>query len=277
MKHFNHSIHFLWRVTRAAAEYLVTLSSDAAAPPIDCFPEFIAACEQNVDLAWLVHFLADFAFLVLDFKQSVRCGDSEALDLLWREFFSLGHTSTANKTQYIPMSIMRIFWSRALHPDLQKLYHALRSIPMSDRPGSMVGWDCIIEWLNGAITAGVSSHVSLESIIKFIEIYPLLEHNYSVLRDLTLQGRATEKREMKSMEEDVARLKSFFSRVIGSTWQTASASKSSSDLNSHSDARGVKPWDEVHATMTAHGNDSVTHCVATHARNLTRNYYVWQP
>ena len=52
-------------------------------------------------------FLYDFAYLVLDFKQGVRANRSTHLDLLWREFFSIGRTGTANKTQYVPMSIMR--------------------------------------------------------------------------------------------------------------------------------------------------------------------------
>ena len=79
-------------------------------------PEFIRACEQNIDLAWVVHFLYDFAYLVLDFKQGVRANKSIHLDLLWREFFSIGRTGTANKTNYVPMSIMRIFWADALIP-----------------------------------------------------------------------------------------------------------------------------------------------------------------
>eukprot|EP00965_Chrysotila_dentata_P147334 4863944-Pleurochrysis_carterae.AAC.1 len=33
--------------------------------------EFIDACKANIDLAWLVDFLKDFASLTLDFKQAV--------------------------------------------------------------------------------------------------------------------------------------------------------------------------------------------------------------
>ena len=69
-----------------------------------------------MDLAWVVHFLYDGAYLVLDCKQSVREGPekSKRLDVLWREFYSIGHTGTANKTNYIPMSVMRVFWAEAL-------------------------------------------------------------------------------------------------------------------------------------------------------------------
>eukprot|EP00965_Chrysotila_dentata_P167952 5545661-Pleurochrysis_carterae.AAC.1 len=62
------------------------------------------------------------------------------------------------------MAIQRIFWSDALDPALANLYHSMRSIPMSGREGSMVEWDCVIEWLNAAISDGVSHHVSEERI-----------------------------------------------------------------------------------------------------------------
>eukprot|EP00965_Chrysotila_dentata_P258552 6213259-Pleurochrysis_carterae.AAC.2 len=158
VKAFNTSLYFLWRVTRAASEYFVFLSQTPGGVDIDLPDEFVAACQFNVDLQWLVHFLYDYAYLVLDFKQGVRAGASKHLDILWREFFAIGRSSTANKTNYVPMAIQRIFWSDALHPSLAELYHNLRSIPMSNREGSMVGWDCVIEWLNAAITEGVSHH-----------------------------------------------------------------------------------------------------------------------
>eukprot|EP00965_Chrysotila_dentata_P220733 6191963-Pleurochrysis_carterae.AAC.5 len=72
--------------------------------------------------------------MVLDFKQGARCGDRNLLDLSLREFFSLmGRASTANKTNYEPMAIMRIFWADALHPQLADLYLRMRSISMSGR------------------------------------------------------------------------------------------------------------------------------------------------
>eukprot|EP00965_Chrysotila_dentata_P214313 6188126-Pleurochrysis_carterae.AAC.4 len=52
------------------------------------------------------------------------------------------------------MAIQRNFWSGARNPTLAELYHRMRSIPMSGREGSMVGWDCVIEWLNAAIKEG---------------------------------------------------------------------------------------------------------------------------
>ena len=120
-------------MTRACSEYLLLISRTQGAIDIDLVPEFAAACERNVDLVWVFHFLYDFAYLVLDFKQAVRANRSRHLDLLWREFYSIGSTGTANKSNYVPMSVMRVFWAEALEPDLKELYHALRAIPMSRR------------------------------------------------------------------------------------------------------------------------------------------------
>eukprot|EP00965_Chrysotila_dentata_P029264 973024-Pleurochrysis_carterae.AAC.1 len=62
------------------------------------------------------------------------------------------------------MAIMRFSWADAIQPKLAQLYHRMRSISMSARESSMVGWDCVIEWLDAAITEGVSHHVSEERI-----------------------------------------------------------------------------------------------------------------
>eukprot|EP00965_Chrysotila_dentata_P082791 2731621-Pleurochrysis_carterae.AAC.1 len=54
---------------------------------------------------------------------------------------------------------------------------------MSEREGSMVGWDCVIDWLNGAITQGVTHHVSEERTIEVVEMCPLLEANCRALHE----------------------------------------------------------------------------------------------
>lgn len=79
--------------------------------------------------------------MVLDFKQAVRANDSKKVDVLWREFYAYGRTSTANKTNYVPMAVMRILGqgASALAPDLATLYHAIRAIPMSEHAYCMLG------------------------------------------------------------------------------------------------------------------------------------------
>ena len=112
------------------ARSTLALSRNPGAVDIDAVPEFIAASERNIDLAWVVHFLYDFAYLIFDMKQKVRANRSEEIDVLWREFLHTGVTGTANKNNYVPMAIMRLFWATAMDPELADLNHALRAIPL---------------------------------------------------------------------------------------------------------------------------------------------------
>ena len=124
-------------------------------------PHLLARAEHNINFAWLAHFVYDAGFLVLDFLQAVRGNESRKLDLLWREFFASAHTGTANKTQYVPMSIMRVFWGMAMTPELDALYHRIRTIPTGDSLGCNVGWDMACELLNvGSITVKIGTRAS---------------------------------------------------------------------------------------------------------------------
>ena len=100
------------------------------------------------------------------------------LDVLWREFIHLGRTDTAHKTQYDPLAVMRIFWAEALHPDIAHLYHLIRTLPMSSRPGRNVGHDMPCEWLHKALTNGVQAQVSQERIHNFILDFPFFDQGY---------------------------------------------------------------------------------------------------
>ena len=248
VKAFNSSYFALCWMTRACSEYLLSLARTAGAVDIDMVPEFIRACEQNIDLAWVVHFLYDFAYLVLDFKQGVGANRSTHLDVLWREFFSIGRTGTANKTNYVPMSIMRIFWADALIPPLRDLYHQLRAIPMS--PRVYVGWDSPIEWLNGAITSGVTSLISEQRIEDFVENYAFMESNYTSLLNEFNHARSGQSN-MRELDGNVNRMKSFLVSNIGADWATATAANQVSRLGI--DSRGIVPWDEVRTAMMRTG------------------------
>ena len=170
---FNSHYFFLGILTRACAEYVTELQQTGG-PGVDMLETILDEVHDSPCLKWVVHFLNDFAFLVLQFKQSVRSNDGACLDLLWREFFSLGHTSTANKTLYVPMCIMRVWYAKALSPPLARLYQAARSIPLSNHPGSMTGWDMPIEHLNAYITSSVKHRVSPESIERAVAECSLL-------------------------------------------------------------------------------------------------------
>lgn len=271
VKHFNTAIYALWWMTRACSEYLLMLARTAGAVDIDQVPEFILACEKNIDLAWVVHFLYDFAYLVLDFKQGVRANQSRHLDVLWREFFTTGYTGTAHKTQYVPMAIMRIFWADALVPPLANLYHNLRAIPMSDRV--YVGWDTPIEWLNGAITDGVRSLVSEPRIEEFVRNYSFLDANYAAMLDVmaSVRSGAPDKAHyMRDMDSNVDCMKAWLIEKVGADWAEATRANINSELGI---GRGTPPWEEMRTTMSQAGKDAVPAFVARHVRDLTNSFY----
>jgi hypothetical protein len=269
VKHFNSHLYMLWKLTRAFSEYITILSRTPGAISLDLLANYQAAAEKNIDFAWVFHFLHDYAFLVLDFKQSVRAGESANLDELWSEFFSLGHTGTANKTQYVPMSIMRVWWSEALSPQLAALYHSIRSIPMSLAEGRMVGWDFPCEDLNCELTQGVLNATE-GRIDDAVARHSFTAHNYRQLRGAFGLLHAEWAHNMKDMDADVRKLVQWCLDSIGPTWQQATRQNAQSQLGI---TRGLAPWDEVHRTMSRAGADSVPVFVAKHARNLTRGFY----
>ena len=273
VKVFNKQIFALWWMTRACSEYLLMLLRSPNAPDVTLVPEFLKECEKNVDLGWVAHFLYDFAFLVADVKQSVRANNSSKLDLIWREFLSVGMTGSANKTNYVPMAIMRVFWSQALVPDLANLYHELRAIPMSDRV--FVGWDTPIEWLNGAITDGVRALVSEDRIEEFVANYSFLHHNYSAMREMVEAASPAGVSFMRDMDGNVARMKDWLIKNIGSDWNTASRPNRNSKLGIS--GRGKPPWDEIRDAMTKTGADSVASHVSEVVRGMTDSFYRFRP
>ena len=115
--------------------------------------------------------------------------------------------------------------------------------------------------------------VSESRIENFIERFPLLQHNYNVLR-AEFFSRAEQDSWMKNMEADVNHWKAFFIEKTGRNWQQATSRNTTSKLGI---TRGTPPWEEVRTTMHKHGRDSVAHYVAEHARNLTSNFYNWAP
>ena len=268
VKVFNTQIFALWWMTRACAEYLLLIAGTPGGMDLDDVPQFISACERNVDLAWVVHFLYDFAFLVLECKQKVRANKSRAIDLLWREFLAIGKTGTANKTNYVPMAIMRIFWSEALVPDLAQLYHALRAIPMSS--SVHVGWDTPIEWLNGSITKGVTSQVTESRIENHVANFSLLDSNYKALLDMFEVDPGSAK--MRDLSGNASRMKDWLINNIGADWATATAANQDSRLGI---GRGVLPWEEMRTAMTRQGADSVPAHVASVVRDLTNSFYAF--
>ena len=123
------------------AQYFLHLDKSGGGPDIEDMGPFLAECTINNDLQWLSRFLADFGFLYWYLRQAIRSNDSATIDLTWRESISFMHTTLANKTQYAPMAVMRVFWAEALCPTLAQVYHKNRTLSMLGLRGSNVGYD----------------------------------------------------------------------------------------------------------------------------------------
>ena len=269
-----HRFFFLNMVTRAASEYLVELSRTPGADDLDDPIFILAKADANINLSWLTHFLYDAGFFILDFLQSVRGNESRNIDLLWRELFSYAHTDTAHKTQYVPMAIMRVFWGMALVSELDELYHNIRTVPTGGGvPGTNVGWDMAIEWLNWAIKQHVLYNITENQIDQFLENWPFMETVRNGLRDIIYKMRAKVHLHERNVDKDVERLKEFFRTKIGPDWATATAAKSVPSILKGGTRR---PWVEVQAMMGRSGDAAPHVYIRNYVRDLTP-FFSWQP
>ena len=131
-------------------------------------------------------------------------------------------TDTANKTQYVGMAIMRVFWGMGLVPDLDALYHAIRTIPSGTHLGCGVGWDWAIEMLNGAIKAHVGAHVRDPDLQLHRELGVYGDSPEEHARGARgEQGRAALAWAQRAKDIDL--LKKFFRDSCGATWAKAIA------------------------------------------------------
>ena len=95
VKHHNSHLYFHWKMVRACSEYLHEISRGTGGVDFEDVPAFLRAAENNIDLAWVAHYLYDGGYLILDFKQSMRSNDSDGLDLNWREFVTLARAANS--------------------------------------------------------------------------------------------------------------------------------------------------------------------------------------
>ena len=150
MSSFNDYDHAACILLEGITKYFIHLEANGG-PALDNRSNFATACSANVDLEWLQHCVDDWLFLYWDLRQSVRENNSASIDLAWREAVSFMHTSESNKTQYAPMAILRVFWSRALVEPLARIYHRNRTLSLLGLPGHNSGWDMLIEKENWMI------------------------------------------------------------------------------------------------------------------------------
>ena len=271
---FNVSRFFLLNIlTPAVGEYVLELARDPAAENVDDPGPFMAKASANVNLDWLCHFLHDNAFWVLEFLENVRGNNSIGIDVLWREFFSSAHTSTAHKTQYVGMAIMRVFWGLAMTSDLNAFYHAIRTIPSGTHDGCGVGWDMPIEQLNHAIKSHLGAHVSEAQINNFILNWACVESVEKKLRDFIYAERVDKYWRGRDATADIATLKDWFRDTIGSTWAQATAPDARLKVCTRSARR---PWLDVAAVMQRRGNDAPHAYIRRYVTGMTP-FFTWCP
>ena len=259
---------------RAAAEYIHEISRGSGGLDYEDVGAFIRAAEQNIDLAWLVHYLYHGGFLLVQFKQALRSNDSAKLDDNWREFVTLARA--ANKTNYGSLAVMQVYRSTALHPEMAEFWRRVRTLPMRGVAGARGGWDTPCEWLHRAITVSVQTHVSESRIEAFILQQPLFKTVEEGVRTvLGTDAEATETK-LKAMDEDVAALKSMFRKLIGSTWAEASRANTTPKLFGGQAPRGGVPWKAYERIAQQTGDDSTGAYVRKHVMAYAFSHE-WKP
>ena len=173
------------------------------------------------------------------------------------------------------MSIMRVFWGLALAPELDALYHRIRTIPSGNSPGSGVGWDMSVEMLNAAIKGHVQHQVSHTQISNFLANWALLESVQERLRDYVYSGRQNARRASHHADatDDVKSLVAIFKRAIGVTWAAATTPNPTSHVTEGPQRRSV-PWHEVQARMSRSGADAPHAEIRRHVTPLTP-FFTW--
>ena len=83
---------------------------------------------------------------------------------MWAEFVPLGRTTVANKTHYGVMAAMQVYLGSAMHPQLDALYHKIRTLYTGGGPGTNTGWDMLPERVNLALKEDVTCQISEELI-----------------------------------------------------------------------------------------------------------------
>ena len=272
VKHHNSHLYFNWVVTRAAAEYIYEISRGPGGEDFEDVPAFLTACNANVDLSWVVHYLYDAGFLILQFKNAVRALRNETMDLCWREFVTIARTS--NKTMYGPLAIMQVYRATALHPDLAALLRNIRCIPMSKHRGACVGLDTPCEWLHHDLTTSLTARVTESSIEEFIKDQPFLHKVSNGLKSALGAEAEDESAQLKSMDPDVKKLKDWFRLKIGDTWASASRKRTSTKLLS-ADQGKTRPWKQYEEVHQRKGDASTYSYVRRHVTNLAF-YHEWQ-
>ena len=271
-----HRFFFLNVLTRACSEYLVEIGNTPGADDLDDPLPVVAKAARNVDLEWVVHFLYDAGYYLLDFVQCVRANESRTIDILWREFFASAHTDTAHKTQCVPMAILRVFWGMVLSPELDELYHKIRTAPTdSEHPGSNVGWDMLIEWLNRAIKSHVTTHITEAQIEEFLRNWPFMETVRGGVRDFVYAARTFRDFRWRDVDGDVEKILAFLRKKVGKDWAAATKVNSVPHILKAGEST-KRPWKEIQGKMDKQGAEA-PHVFVRNVVNRYTSFFQWQP
>lgn len=245
MSDYNDYDHALCILIEGVCQYFIHLHQQGdGMPPIANSSLIAAVVSSNIDLEWLFHFLFDYGFLYWDLRQSIRANDSKRIDLAWRECVSFMHTSEANKTQYAPMAILRIFWSSALSPKLAQVYHNNRTISLLGLRGSNVGWDMPIEKENLAISTNVT-RPNYDRINKYIAELNFTGPVSRGVERMLFANRQMNPSKKAKIKDDVKSLKDYLIQELGNNWQSASVPRDQSRSKLVNPARSPKPWEST--------------------------------
>ena len=251
-KHYDFACVFMMD---AISEFLLEIADGCA--NIMQVNAFYAACEQNIDLCYLAHFLDDFSFMYWQFRQAVRDCNYEEIDLVWREDLGTMLTQEGHKTQYAPMTVAHIYRSQALIPELQHVFNEYRCLAMSKNPSSQVGFDMPIENENGWIRSDVipPNEDRIQKYVKRLAflaptsqgLKDVMHHNRQHLRPGKLKSIDGIKRRIKNhLYMKLVHYDEFIGPLeLGEHWQKACSPRTNSRLMSGVTSSNVPPWRKI--------------------------------
>ena len=173
------------------------------------------------------------------------------------------------------MAILRVFWGSALSPELDALYHAVRTMPSGEHDGCGVGWDWAIEVFNHAIKSHIDTHVSEAQINDFVANWAFIETVSAHAHDLIYSNRAERHWRGRDVRKDIDALKDFFRKSIGATWAQATRVTTRLTVTTGAD-RKMPPWEEIARVMRRPGADAPHAYIRNYVDGLTP-YFDWVP
>ena len=222
MTEFNATEHFDVRVLgRACIEYVFEISQTGAS--VYAVAQFLEYAERNVSFAIVVHYLHDFIFHYIQFRNSVRENNSAALDLSWRE--ALPGLRSFNKYIYAQMAVNVVYWGTCLREPLAQFWRNTRTLRLVD---THCGYDMFAEKYNLAISKHIESHITFDRIDEFGDEYSFTSTVDDNLSSLT--GRKANTPYLKKVDADVALLKDWLRSCCGSNFASATVNRTANDL-----------------------------------------------